>query len=402
MSDRTLMLTGGVSQMRPGFRTQMIVVALLTGLLALPVLAQPPLLNSSAPGAFGVRYLTDRAVVSYTVEKPGDADTFTLRVRLPEKVQWGFLDREPIADDELNWSTGQAVVNVPFGSARLHLGWAGEARLPPESARIPVMLGERKVAELTARFDLDGMQASGEVPEIGPGMASVRVETAQGLDPDAVSLSVGADSVDRWRYDTTSLEAREQVNVDPNPRLSLRVQQRGLSGSPIKGVVFTDVRAPSQVMRVADEDAPEGILVEAEDFTNSTGTPPQVDPGSHHDTHGGSCVYSFLGDGSTLEWEIEVPEGGLYDLYLRISCGDVGAWRAVSINGETPEGLGLVELPGTGGWGHADGEWWIVRVTGGGADAPSVALTEGTNTLRMKGLLTTHLNIDYLLVVARQ
>jgi len=390
--------------MRRGFPTQMIVVALLIGLLALPVLAQPPLLNSSAPGAFGVRYLTDRAVVTYTVEKPADvnADTFTLRVRLPEKVQWGFMDREPIAGDNLNWNTGQAVVKVPFGSARLHLGWAGEACLPPESAQIPVMMGDRKVAELTARFDLDGMQASGEVPEIGPGMASVRVEMSEAIDPDAVTLSVGADSVDRWRYDTTTLEAREQVNVDPSPRLSLRVHKRGLAGSPIKSVVFTDVQQPTQVERIADADAPEGMLIEAENFSNATGTPPQVEPGSHHDTHGGSCVYSFLGDGSTLEWEVDVPEDGLYDLYLRISCGDVGAWRAITIDGETPEGLGLVELPGTGGWGHADGEWWIVRVTGGDADAPSLELTEGTHALRMKGLLTTHLNIDYLLVVPHQ
>ena len=390
--------------MRPGFHTNMLVAAALAGLIALPVLAQPPLLNSSAPGAFGVRYLTERAVVTYTVERPedADADTFTLRVRLPEKVQWGFLGRDPIAGGKLSWSNGQAVVKVPFGSERLHLGWAGKACLPPESAQIPVMMGDRKVTTLTARFDLEGMQASGEVPDVGPGMASVSIRLAEPIDPDAVSLSMGVASVDRWRRDGNTLEAREQVQVGPSPRLSLRVQKRGLSGSPVERIVFADVQAPTQVSRIADEDVPEGILVEAESFTTATGTPPRVEPGSHHGTHGGACVFSFLGDGSALEWEAEVPEDGLWDLYLRISCGDVGAWRAISVDGETPEGLGLVEMPGTGGWGHADSEWWIVRVTGGDADAAPLQLTAGAHTLRMEGLLTTHLNLDYLLFVPHQ
>jgi hypothetical protein len=370
-------------------------------LLAAPLLAQPPLLSSSQPGAFGVRYLANRAVVTYTVEKPGDAqaDQFMLRVRLPERVQWGFLDRDPIPGNEINWDNGQAVVRVPFGSSRLHLGWAGEAALPPESAQVPVYVGDRQVGTMTARFDLEGMHASGEVPEVGPGITDVRVEFAQRMLPDQVSLSVGDDSVRRWKYETTTLRARRPVQISPSPRISLRVEAPNLSGSPVERVVFGQVEPPAQVVRIDDADRPEGVLVEAEDYTDVTGTEPQVDPGSHHDTHGGSCIYSFLGDGTTLEWEFEVPEDGLYDLYLRISCGDVGAWRSISVDGETPAGLGLVELPGTGGWGHADGEWWIVRVTGADDQPASLNLEAGEHTLEMTGLLTTHLNIDYLLLV---
>jgi hypothetical protein len=322
-----------------------------------------------------------------------------LRVRLPERVQWGFLDRDPIPGNEINWDDGQAVVRVPFGSSRLHLGWAGEAALPPESAQVPVYVGDRQVGTMTARFDLEGMHASGEVPEVGPGITDVRVEFAQRMLPDQVSLSVGDDSVRRWKYETTTLRARRPVQISPSPRISLRVEAPNLSGSPVERVVFGQVEPPAQVVRIDDADRPEGILVEAEDYTDVTGTEPQVDPGSHHDTHGGSCIYSFLGDGTTLEWEFEVPEDGLYDLYLRISCGDVGAWRSISVDGETPAGLGLVELPGTGGWGHADGEWWIVRVTGGDDQPASLNLEAGEHTLEMTGLLTTHLNIDYLLLV---
>ncbi len=387
--------------MRPNFRTQMIVAVVLAGLLAVPAVAQPPLLSSSAPGAFGVRYLTDRAVVTYTVERPGDSDaeTFALRVRLPEPVKWGFLDRETIPRDGLRWDDGQAVVDVPFGSERLHLGWAGEASLPPESAQIPLVSGNDRVGSLTARFDLEGMQASGEVPGVGPGMAEVSVEFADRVTPDAVSLSMGESSVERWRYDGGTLEAREPVYIGPSPRLSLRVQKRGLADSPVERVVFGEVSPPAQTVRVPNDEVPEGVLVEAEDYVDSTGTPPQVDPGSHADTHGGACIYSFLGDGSSLTWDFTVPEDGRWDLYLRISCGDVGAWRSISIDGEIPEGLDLVELPGTGGWGHAADEWWVMRITGGEGQPDPLELSAGQHSLQMTGLLTTHLNIDYLLLV---
>jgi hypothetical protein len=55
--------------------------------------------------------------------------------------------------------------------------------------------------------------------------------------------------------------------------------------------------------------------------------------------------------------------------------------------------------PGTGGWGYADDEWWIVRLTGGEGQAPPLELNAGEQTLTMTGLLTTHMNIDYLLFV---
>jgi hypothetical protein len=53
-----------------GSHARIIVTVALAALLAVPLAAQPPLLNSSAPGAFGVRYLPDRAVVTYTVDRP--------------------------------------------------------------------------------------------------------------------------------------------------------------------------------------------------------------------------------------------------------------------------------------------------------------------------------------------
>ncbi|HCA46915.1 MAG TPA: hypothetical protein DEP45_05985 [Armatimonadetes bacterium] len=385
-------------------QTGTVSLVILLAVLAAPIAAQPPLLSSSAPGAFGVRYLADRAVVTYTVEQPagGAAEDFALRVRLPEKVRWGFLGRESIPADQLGWEDGLAVVRVPYGSGRLHLGWAGEACLPPEGADIPIFLGDRRVGSLRARFDLEGMQASGEAPEVGPGFVTPRVELAQQLDPSAVSLTVGDDAVRRWRRTTGGLEGRAAMPIAASPRLSLQVSAEGLNESPIARIVFPEVKPATEVVRIADDAAPEGVLVEAEAFTNATGTPPRVEPGSHLGTSGDACVFTFIGDGSTLGWKVRVPESGLWDLYLRVSQGDVGAWRVVEVDGKVPEGLELVQLPGTGGWGHAEGEWWIVRVTGNEGGAAPLQLDAGEHTVRMTGVLTTHLNLDYLLLAKHE
>ena len=141
------------------------------------------------------------------------------------------------------------------------------------------------------------------------------------------------------------------------------------------------------------------MLIEAEDFVGSGGTPVQVDPGSHHDAHGGACVFSFMGDGSWLEWDIDVPAAGAWDLYARISCGDIGAFRQVALDGMAVDGLGLVAFPATGGWGHAEGEWWLVRLTGAGDRPEPLELAAGAHRVRVTGVLEKHLNFDYVALV---
>ncbi|MGC9318208.1 MAG: hypothetical protein ACP5KN_09255 [Armatimonadota bacterium] len=389
-------------------RNQLVIVVIAALALGTTATASAgTLLSSSLPGAFGVRYLPDRAVVTYTVAEPGErgvAETFRLAVHLPEPVKWGFLDRELIPQPRLQWNAedGQAVVALPFGSHRLHLGWAGQPSLPPETAVVPVAAGSEVVGSLRARFQLDGMEATGEA-RVGPGISSLRLDTDPQLEPERVTLSVGATLVDQWtRRDDGSLVAGERLLIDENPGLSLHVSGYTLEGSPVRRVVFSDVTPPVQVQKLADEVPPGAILVEAEDFVDSGGTEVSVEPGSHVDTHGEACVFSFVGDGSWLEWTLSVPNEGLYDLYARISCGDVGSFRTIEIDGETPQGLELVEFPATGGWGHAEGEWWLVRITGGEGQAPPLRLAAGEHILRVTGVLQRHLNFDYLALVPHQ
>lgn len=387
--------------------TRSLLLVLIVSLAATVAGAQETtLLRSSLPGAFGVRYLPDRAVVSYTVEAPGErgvAESFRLQVRLPEPIRWAYLDGELLPEGGFTWlaEDSQAQLTLPFGSHRLHLGWAGEPYLPPERATIPVLAEGREVGRLNARFALDGMDASGEVP-VGPGTAALRLETAAELDPVAVTLSVAGADVGALTAGEGALRPANAVLVPETAAVALSVRTYGLTASPVARVVFDSVTPPTQAQRVADDAAPaDAVLIEAEDFVASGGTPVKVEPGSHLDAHGNACVFNFAGDGAWLEWDLQAPNAGAYDLYARVSNAEPTSFRSLSLNGVAPPGLELVAFPGTGGWGHAPGEWWLVRLTGTEGLAPPLQLTAGTHRLRITGVLEKHLNFDYLLLAPR-
>ena len=383
------------------------VCALLTLCMAVPAIAQTTLLSSSLPGAFGVRYLLDRAVVTYTVDDPGErvrADNFRLRIRLPEPVRWGYLDRELIPAERLRWDeeTSQVVLAVPFGSHRIHLGWVGEPSLPPDAVNIPVFIEGDRVTNLTARFDLETMTATGQVP-VGPGHTGVRLELTQDIAPDAITFSAGESTVREWTVADGVIRSEDRLMIGEDPNSALQVRAYALESSPVRRIVFEDVQPPTLYIRVPDfEITDQMVMIPAEEFTASAGTPPRVEPGLHHPTITGSSVGSFIGDGTWLEWTFTVPQDGLYDLYSRVACGDTAAWRIIWVNDEIPAGMELVEFPGTGGWGYSEAEWWNVRLTGGEGQPEPMHLTAGEHTLRMQGVLTKHMNMDVIVIAPHE
>jgi len=363
------------------------------------------LLVSSAPGAFGVRYLPDRAVMTCTVRPPEGAPedgSFTLSVFLPQPIRWLHLDAQPADPGRARWheETSMVELAVPFGSHRLQLGWAGSGKLAPESAELPVTVDGQARGELRARFTLQGMEATGSLP-LGPGRATLRLKTAGELAEEELSVTCGDTAITRWRRDRDGLVSREPVLLPPQTALVVRVNRYALEEPPLSELNFEGLERPTAVERV-DDTIPDGaILVEGEAFTDAGGSPVRVEPGSHVGAHGGACVFTFQGDGAWLQWSMKAPRAGEYDLYARVSCGDEAAFRAVLVDGAEPPGLSLVQFPGTGGWGHAEGEWWLVRLTGGPGGPPPLTLSEGEHLVRFTGILGPHLNVDYVLLVPR-
>lgn len=386
--------------------SQGLVTVSLAGLLvmlsALSALAlRGPVFDTSAQGAFGINYLQDRALVTTNVEARGhEGETFSLSVRLPEPVKWVYLDGEPLGADEFSRDDAQnrVILQVPYGDHRLHLGWSAEPNLPPESAQIPVFHQGEQIGTLRAFFDLEGMEASGEL-DVGPGRMAMSIIPAGEIAPGDLTASCGTETIDKWKPNESGFGTTDHILIDKGPTLTINLRGAALSRVPVERVVISEVVPPSPVVKVADEIPGDAILVEAEDYTDSTGTAPGINPGSHYDTHGGACAFSLRGDGSTIDWIFEVPRPGKYNLYARMACGDVGSFRIIEVDGRVPEGLELVEMPATSGWGHADGEWWLVRLTGEGTSAPSLKLDAGEHTVTFTGVLQHHLNLDYLLLV---
>jgi len=384
--------------MRTGNALLVVVLVLMICLAASAHAAS--LLSSSTPGAFGVRYLQDRAVMTYTVQPPEgqpEDGSFQLRVYLPQAIKWIRLDRKRIALKTCEWSGSdqQLALTVPFGSHRLHLGWAGTGQLPPESATIPVTLDGKTIGKLRARFTLMGMEARGQL-DTAAGCAGLRLRLAGDLSPDELSVSCGGATITRWRSARDGLVAREDVLLPEEAVISLTVRHYGLAGSPVAAVELDDFRGPT-LASVVEDTIPDGaLLVEAEDYSAAGGTPVVVNPGSHFDTHGGACVYTFKGDGAWLEWAFDVPTAGNYDLFARISSAGEFSYRLVTVDGDSPDGLGLVQVPGTGGWGHAEGEWQTVQIAGAEGGAPALQLDAGERRVRFTGVLGLDLNVDYL------
>jgi len=341
-------------------------------------------------------------MVTYTVNAPeGQApgEGFELTLYLPHPPQWLYLDREPLSRDAVRLEPQSLVrLRLPFGHHQLQLGWEGTGQLPPEGAEIPVLRDGQQVAGLTARFSLQGMQASGGLP-LQPGMATLVLRLAQPLPAGEVTVVCGSQTIARWQTRGTDLVGPEPLLIPPQATLALRVDHYALAEVPVSAVIIESYHPASPVAQV-DDAVPDGaVLVEAEAFADAGGPAVKVDPGSHYDEHGGASVYNFTGDGAWLQWTLNVPQTGRYDLYARISCGSERAFRAITVDGASPPGLGLVEFPGTGGWGHGPGEWQLVRLTGFAGGPPSLQLIAGPHTIRFTGVLQLHLNLDYLFLL---
>ena len=71
------------------------------------------LLRATAPGAFSVRYLPDRAIISASA-----SETLSLSIHLPKPPLWAYLDGRPTAVSAVGWDeAGNRVGGVVAGPA---------------------------------------------------------------------------------------------------------------------------------------------------------------------------------------------------------------------------------------------------------------------------------------------
>jgi len=344
--------------------------------------------------------------LAYSTSQADDAEPalLSIHVRLPHPPRWVWLDDRPIPAERLQVEgDGRLRLDVPTGRHIIRAGWGEPPVLIERKVGVPVTVDGARVGVLDGVLRSESLQAFGTVDVGAVGLYRVRATVSAGVNPDSVGLRVGDTTVGR-RFSTggvfVSVVSAETVPAGGRTAIRLTVRGEDLSALPVTGVELRMLTAATVAAAVAE--APWGaILIEAEAFARGSSAGYQVSPGSHTDTHGGSCVFSFLGDGSWLEWDIDVPADGRYDLYARIATAEPYAYRQMRMATGRGVRRGLIAFPGTGGWGHSADSWGLRQITGVDGVEP-FELAKGTRTLRLTGVLANHLNIDYLLLVPRE
>lgn len=129
------------------------------------------------------------------------------------------------------------------------------------------------------------------------------------------------------------------------------------------------------------------LLIEAETFVREGGPDKVKITPDRPGTLGKLCVTGSNSAGHWLEWDIDVPADGQYQLVLRYSQGrDWNTWREVLIDGQSPgAAFRKIELPSSGGFGRTEQEWKNIAVQDGGKPA-LLKLTRGKHVLRITNL----------------
>ncbi len=109
----------------------------------------------------------------------------------------------------------------------------------------------------------------------------------------------------------------------------------------------------------------------------------------------GTCFSHWDAPGHWLEWTLNAPEAGQYQVVARY-CAMEGVWRAVWSDGED---RGECAFPGTGGFSSSTSDWAHEVLRTGNGEPLVLDLTAGEHRFRMMNTDGTGMNLDYLLLV---
>lgn len=356
------------------------------------------ILASTEPGAYSLRVVGELTIVTAQA-----ARDFELTVRQKECPRRVLLNDREAPAGCWHWEEGKLVLQLTAGDHIVVISPRREIKPPGPTADLPLVVEGQRVAGLKGWRDYESFAAEGRAPGDEPLLARVRVQGRDGRcpDPENLSLRVADMLITRWRASRGDLVSRERIPFPPGASIALRVVGPGAEHR-VSGIALEKVLRPTVPIRV--EAMPEdGIVVEAEDFVDEGLGRVEVSRGQHADQHGGASLYNNAGDGHWLEWEVDVPTSSDYDLFVRAACDMPYSLRELRVDGELlAQAYSLLRFPNTGGWGHEASEWWAFQVAGGsGEQLPPLRLSAGKHRLRLTGLDSNHLNLDYLVLRPR-
>lgn len=160
-------------------------------------------------------------------------------------------------------------------------------------------------------------------------------------------------------------------------------------------------RSEARSREAAVQPVPTGtrVVVQAEDFTAQGGG--KVVIATNKTGQIGNSFANWNDEGHWLEWEIEAPADGYYNLSL-VYCTQLNnAEREIQVNGVVQEPYAPFRLPTTGGYSNGTDDWRLFTAQDPITGAPLlVKFKAGKNTLRITNLNGLSSNIDYLVVTS--
>lgn len=129
------------------------------------------------------------------------------------------------------------------------------------------------------------------------------------------------------------------------------------------------------------------VLVEAEAVTKEVGGK-VMKRSDRQPVSGGQCVSGWDDKDHSMEWEINVPASGTYNVVMRYAGGrSWNVYRDFKIDGKNPDAsFAKVALTPTGGWGKTPKEWNSLVLNDAAGKAVAVKLSEGKHVITINNL----------------
>jgi hypothetical protein len=158
-------------------------------------------------------------------------------------------------------------------------------------------------------------------------------------------------------------------------------------------------RSEARTVEAAAHPAPPktSIVVQAEAFTGRGGGDVRI-IGNKVATSG-ACISGWDAINQWVEWTVEVPADGSYNLWACFCTQQASGNRNIAINGE--DAGAPLALPTTGGWSNGTDDWQLLPASDPINNQPLfIKLKKGSNTIRLTNTDGNGVNLDYLVITS--
>ncbi len=163
----------------------------------------------------------------------------------------------------------------------------------------------------------------------------------------------------------------------------------------------TAARSAARVKDAAANVAPADtvVVVQAEDMANQGGGEAKVV--TNKVAAVGTALIKWDGNGHWIEWKVNVPADGYYNLSACYCTQQATATREISINGEVQDADLPLKVDSTGGFSGNSDDWRLGTAKDTIAGAPLLLkFKKGENTVRLMNIDGNSMNLDYIMVTS--